>query len=137
MEDIILNDYEHRITNIIAAHEHEAEFPKIEAFGITKKELNDYLFEKQVILDSEGSEKSQYTLYGTLAIVPILCLAVYPVNQLPGGPLSVVVALLVGIVLAGSVKLIRRLVMRYRLNKLADAKIEKYLKAVEDYQAPV
>lgn len=133
MDEILLDDYEHRINNKIAAHEHEEGFPKMETFGLTKKELDDYLFEKQVILDSEGSEKSQYTLYGTLAIVPILCLAVYPINELPGGYLSVIVALIIGILLSGSVKLIRRIIMKHRLNKLAVDNIERYLKAVEDY----
>ena len=133
INEILLDDYEHRINNKIATHEHEEGFPKMEDFCIKKSELEDYLFEKQAILDSEGSEKSQYTLYGTLAILPILCLAVYPINKLPGGFLSVIVALIIGILLSGSVKLIRRMIMKHRLKKLAVDNIERYLKAVEDY----
>lgn len=134
MQDIILDDYEHRITNTIDAHEHEESFPRMEDYSITKKELTDYLYDKQLILDSEGSEKSQYTLYGTLAIVPVLCLAVYPINKLPGGYLSVIAALAAGLVLSATVKLCRRLLMRHRLKKLAIDNIERYLSEVEKYR---
>ena len=66
----ILDDYEHLITGAIDCHGDESSFPKMEE-NITRKELEDYLYEYQCILDSEGTQRAQLTKYGIVAIVPI------------------------------------------------------------------
>ena len=45
MMDPILNDYEHSVTNRIAKFGDLPDFPKMEDFGITRAELDDYLFD--------------------------------------------------------------------------------------------
>ena len=52
----ILDDYEHLITGAIDRHGNESSFPKMEE-NITRKELEDYLYEYQCILDSEGTQR--------------------------------------------------------------------------------
>ena len=54
----LLNDYEHLITRGIERHGEVPGFPKMEDAGIERKELDDFLFEVQSALDSQGSQKA-------------------------------------------------------------------------------
>ena len=45
-EKQILDDFEHKITGKIAKYGNEPDFPKFENYGITRMELDDYLFDK-------------------------------------------------------------------------------------------
>ena len=81
--DCLLNDFQHDVTATIERYKDEPEFPHIHDFNITAGELDDYLFEKQAILDSNGTERSRYTLAGTLVVLPVVILAFFPVEDLP------------------------------------------------------
>ena len=81
--DGLLNDFQHDVAATIERYKDEAEFPHIHYFNITAGELDDYLFEKQAILDSNGTERSRYTLAGTLVVLPVVILAFFPVEDLP------------------------------------------------------
>lgn len=72
----ILDDYEHLVTNAMKRWGGEADFPVME--GVKREDLDDYLFEYQRILDSEGSQKAQLTKYGIIAIIPIIILSAFP-----------------------------------------------------------
>ena len=61
-EKQILDDFEHKVTGKIAKYGNEPDFPKLENYGITRMELDDYLFDKQAILDMGGSKRSQLTI---------------------------------------------------------------------------
>ena len=61
-EKQILDDFEHKVTGKIAKYGNEPDFPKFENYGITRMELDDYLFDKQSILDMGGSKRSQHLL---------------------------------------------------------------------------
>ena len=75
--DGLLNDFQHDVTATIERYKDETEFPHIHDFNITAGELDDYLFEKQAILDSNGTERSRYTLAGTLVVLPVVILAFF------------------------------------------------------------
>ena len=55
--DNILDDMEHRVRKIIADHRGEAGFPDLESYGVTEKQFDDYLFDKQAIIDDDESLK--------------------------------------------------------------------------------
>lgn len=114
----LLDDYEHRVKALMSHHGGEPGFPRMEEFGITAKSLDDYLFDYQVVLDSEGSQRSQLTLYGILAVVPTLVLSAFPEEMLPWGHWSLLAGLAMGIGLALVVKGIRVGIKQARLRSL-------------------
>ncbi len=77
-EKQILDDFEHKVTGKIAKYGNEPDFPKFENYGITRMELDDYLFDKQAILDMGGSKRSQLTIGGFITVIPVLVLSCFP-----------------------------------------------------------
>ena len=128
METIII-DYEHVVTDKIAAHTGDPGFPNITDYGITRK----HLFDKQVILDSRGTEKSQYTVLGICIIIPVLILSAIPDQLVPGGGWSLLLGVGVGLVIALIVRLLTALFIKRRLCKIRDEKIECYIAEVLKY----
>ena len=124
MEENILNDFEHSVTNKIKEFGAHPDFPKLEDFDITKAQLDDYLFDKQALIDSLGSEKSQYTQAGILIVLPVIVAAA-------GGSL---ISISIGIMLALLVSGLQRLVRRIRIKRLHDARIENYIAQVLNYK---
>ena len=130
----ILNDYEHLITRAIERWGEEEDFPVLE--GLERKALDDYLFEYQRILDSEGSQKAQLTKYGIIAILPVIVLSAFPENMLPWGKYSLIAGVAIGLVLALLIKGFVMLLVRVRLNRLkrANPKLAEYSASVETYR---
>jgi hypothetical protein len=138
MEVDILNDYEHSVTNKITEYGGNADFPQPEDYKVTKADVESYLFDKQAILDSLGSQKSQYTLAGVLIVLPVLVASIFPEDELPGGAAGgAVLALLAGILLALIVALVQRAVRKMRLRKLYESDIEDYIAAVLRYNEKI
>ena len=68
----ILNDYQHLVENTIKQHQDNTDFPAMERYHITQTMLKDYLFDKQAILDSAGSSRTQYTIAGILIVLSLI-----------------------------------------------------------------
>ena len=130
----ILNDYEHLITRAIERWGEEDDFPVLE--GLERKALDDYLFEYQRILDSEGSQKAQLTKYGILAILPVIVLSAFPESMLPWGKYSLIAGVVAGVILALLVKGLVMLLVRARLSRLkrANPELAAFSASVEIYQ---
>ena len=130
----ILNDYEHLITRAIERWGEEDDFPVLE--GLERKALDDYLFEYQRILDSEGSQKAQLTKYGIIAILPVIVLSAFPESMLPWGKYSLIAGVVAGVVLALLVKGLVMLLVRARLSRLkrANPEFAAFSASVETYQ---
>lgn len=130
----ILNDYEHLITRAIERWGEEEDFPVLE--GLERKTLDDYLFEYQRILDSEGSQKAQLTKYGIIAILPVIVLSAFPESMLPWGKYSLIAGVAIGLVLALLIKGFVMLLVRVRLNRLkrANPELAEYSASVETYR---
>ena len=130
----ILNDYEHLITHAIERWGEEDDFPVLE--GLERKALDDYLFEYQRILDSEGSQKAQLTKYGIIAILPVIVLSAFPESMLPWGKYSLIAGVVAGVVLALLVKGLVMLLVRARLSRLkrANPELAAFSASVEIYQ---
>lgn len=132
----ILADFEHVITRAIDRYSSEPDFPDMVAMEIERKELEDYLYEYQRILDSEGSQKAQLTKYGIVAVIPILILSAFPESMLPWGKYSLIAGIAIGVLLALLWKGISMLVVRMRLRKLRaeNANLAQYVIKVDEYQ---
>lgn len=131
----ILNDYEHRIGRAIDLHNGEDGFPDMLLANIERKALDDYLYEYQRILDSEGSQKAQLTKYGIIAVIPILILSAFPESMLPWGKYSLVAGVAIGVLIAAVVKGLSMLIVKSRLRRLRadNAEIASFTDQVEQY----
>ena len=128
-------DFEQRVSQKIRLNSAMPGFPQREDFGVTKEEVDGYLFDKQAILDSVGSLRSQYTLSGVLIILPVVVLSAFPEKELPWGSWSLFVALAIGFLLAGGARLVVRWRVKRKLRRMANERIEQYIKAVLGFGA--
>jgi hypothetical protein len=135
LQSNILDDYQHRVTQSIDFHHDEEGFPSMVQFHTDRTKLDDYLFDYQAILDSEGSQRAQLTLYGIITIIPVIVLSAIPENQLPWGRWSLLVAIAFGLMLAIAIKAIRVAVKQSRLRRLRQAQPEeaRYCDAVTQF----
>ena len=113
-----LNDFQHKVERLIRDHKDEAGFPMLDAFRLEQEELDDYLFERQAILDSKGSERSRYTVAGFLIALPVLVISAFPEESLPWGTWSLLVAVAIGVGLFLLYLAIQKTVIRTRLSRL-------------------
>lgn len=136
-EKQILDDFEHKVTGKIAKYGNEPDFPKFGNYGITRMELDDYLFDKQAILDMGGSKRSQLTIGGFITVLPVLVLSCFP-DKSPvydnGKMLATVIAVIIGLLLTCFVKALLQMIIAYRVNHHKEPKMETFIKAVLFYE---
>ena len=117
-------DFQQRVNRKIQLNKTYSDFPKAEDYGITESELSDYLFDKQAILDSEGSPRSQYTVAGILIVLPVIIISAFSEKDLPWGRWSLFVGLGIGLALAGCVKYLIKMLILIRLKRMTNTNID-------------
>ena len=136
-EKQILDDFEHKVTNKMQKYGDEPDFPKLENYGLTRMELDDYLFDKQAILDMGGSKRTQLTVGGFITVIPVLILSCFP-DKSPiyenGKAMTTIIAIIIGLMLACFCKALLQMVILYRVNKHKETKMETFIKAVLFYE---
>lgn len=136
-EKQILDDFEHKVTNKMQKYGDEPDFPKLENYGLTRMELDDYFFDKQVILDMGGSKRTQLTVGGFVTVIPVLILSCFP-DKSPiyenGKAMTTIIAIIIGLLLACFCKALLQMVILYRVNKHKETKMETFIKAVLFYE---
>lgn len=136
-EKQILDDFEHKVTNKMQKYGDEPDFPKLENYGLTRMELDDYLFDKQAILDMGGSKRTQLTVGGFITVIPVLLLSCFP-DKSPiyenGKAMTTIIAIIIGLLLACFCKALLQMVILYRVNKHKETKMETFIKAVLFYE---
>lgn len=136
-EKQILDDFEHKVTNKMQMYGDEPDFPKLENYGLTRMELDDYLFDKQAILDMGGSKRTQLTVGGFITVIPVLILSCFP-DKSPiyenGKAMTTIIAIIIGLLLACFCKALLQMVILYRVNKHKETKMETFIKAVLFYE---
>lgn len=136
-EKQILDDFEHKVTNKMQKYGDEPDFPKLENYGLTHMELDDYLFDKQAILDMGGSKRTQLTVGGFITVIPVLILSCFP-DKSPiyenGKAMTTIIAIIIGLLLACFCKALLQMVILYRVNKHKETKMETFIKAVLFYE---
>lgn len=136
-EKQILDDFEHKVTNKMQKYGDEPDFPKLENYGLTRMELDDYLFDKQAILDMGGTKRTQLTVGGFITVIPVLILSCFP-DKSPiyenGKAMTTIIAIIIGLLLACFCKALLQMVILYRVNKHKETKMETFIKAVLFYE---
>ena len=136
-EKQILDDFEHKVTNKMQKYGDVPDFPKLENYGLTRMELDDYLFDKQAILDMGGSKRTQLTVGGFITVIPVLILSCFP-DKSPiyenGKAMTTIIAIIIGLLLACFCKALLQMVILYRVNKHKETKMETFIKAVLFYE---
>ena len=136
-EKQILDDFEHKVTNKMQKYGDEPDFPKLENYGLTRMELDDYLFDKQAILDMGGSKRTQLTVGGFITVIPVLILSCFP-DKSPiyenGKAMTTIIAIIIGLLLACFCKALLQMVILDRVNKHKETKMETFIKAVLFYE---
>lgn len=118
IEQVNLNDFQHMVERLIRDHKEEYGFPVLDAFRLAQEELDDYLFERQAILDSKGSERSRYTIAGFLIALPVIIISAFPEESLPWGGWSLIVAVAIGVGLFLVYLGIQTAIIKARLTRL-------------------
>ena len=114
----VLDDFQHTVENKIRNHKNDAGFPQLPA-NISEDDLADYLFDYQAALDSEGTERSRYTIAGFLLCLPILIMSAFPDGSLPfKGVMNVLAAIGVGLILFFLYRIIMKLVVRNKIRQV-------------------
>jgi len=132
--DIQIDDFEHRVINRMKLYDNRPDFPRVEDYGFDRRALDDYLFDKQAILDSEGSLTQQYIILGFCMALPVFILDAIPEEIRPWGKWSIVAAIIIGLLLAFFIKSLRKMIVKIRLRKNANAKIDSFVNAVMHYR---
>ena len=77
-EKEFFDDFEHKVTDKIKKYGDRSNFPKLEDYGIERMELEDYLFDKQAIMDMGGTPRHKMTVGGIVTLIPIIILSAMP-----------------------------------------------------------
>ena len=128
----VLDDFQHQVENRIRNHKDEANFPQLPE-GVDEMILSDYLFEYQAALDSEGTERSRYTIAGILLCLPILVMSGFPDTSLPfKGVWNVLAAIGVGLVLFLLYRILMKAYVRSRIQRVNRdyPEVKKYVDSV-------
>ena len=111
----VLDDFQRTVENKIRNHKDEEGFPQLPA-ELSEEDLSNYLFDYQAALDSEGTERTRYTIAGFLMCLPILILSAFPDDSLPfKGALNVLAAIGVGLILFLLYRLLMKLMVRSKI----------------------
>ncbi len=130
----MIDDFEHRVKRLIDRHDGEEGFPDMQTFGVSREQLNGYLFDKQAILDMKGTARQQYTVAGILIVLPVLVVSAIPGNSHFLDEWGLFIGIGVGLVLCLIEKLAMALARHIRLRRLADPKLEAYIGEVMKWE---
>ena len=127
--EIQIDDMEHRVRKVIAEHREEAGFPKLEDYGVSEEEFDDYLFGKQAVIDDIDSLKKKYTIYSIIFIIPFVVIAFYETTVR-----NTLIATGCGLLLCLAYYLLTLLVRKIRMSRMNNEAIERYITDVMKYQ---
>ena len=127
--EIQIDDMEHRVRQVIAEHREEAGFPKLEDYGVSEEEFDDYLFDKQAVIDDIDSLKKKYTIYSIIFIIPFVVIAFYETTVC-----NTLIATGCGLLLCLAYYLLTLLVRKIRMSRMNNEAIERYITDVMKYQ---
>ena len=127
--EIQIDDMEHRVRKVIAEHREETGFPKLEDYGVSEEEFDDYLFDKQAVIDDIDSLKKKYTIYSIIFIIPFVVIAFYETTVR-----NTLIATGCGLLLCLAYYLLTLLVRKIRMSRMNNEAIERYITDVMKYQ---
>ena len=122
------NGWERRISNAIRSYKENEDFPSLSDYGIDREEFDDYVVEKQYLLDRLEDHKSSLVIPGALLVLPVVVISMFT-----SGTVGLFVGLLIGIILSASYMLIINMIDKKKLVKIYDERIEKYIEDILEY----
>ena len=129
------DDFEHKVSGKIKMYGDRPNFPQLENYGIEKMELDDYLFDKQAILDMGGTPRHKMTVGGIITLIPVIILSAFPDSAYIYGKMwTTVLAIAIGLMLTLCLYAVLKAIIQMRLSKHKDPKFETYIKAVLFYE---
>ena len=126
----ISNDFERQLRHKIAHYDYLDTFPKMADFGVNRSEFDDYVIEKQSILDMEGNARKRYTLLALIFLLPFFVLSAFPEQYLPLGNYAFLIGFVIGFLLVALQQWTIKKVKQKRVNRIHHPQIEKYIEAV-------
>ena len=133
MKPIEEESYQMYILRKISRHDITPNFPKLNDFGITKSEMEDYLSEKQDIMDIPGSQTHRMTVLAGIILVSMLIFSAFDHIDTVLGTNASLVGMGVGLLLSCIWFFIVKFRVKSKLKALYNETIENYLEAVENY----
>lgn len=133
MKPLQETSYQQHILRKIDVWETSDGFPKIQDFGIDRRDMEDYLSEKQDILDIPGSKTHQLTVYATIVLVPTFIASAFDHAGTVLGTNATLVGLGIGVLLSVSWWGITTWRVRSKLKAMRNDKIDAYLDAVDNF----
>jgi hypothetical protein len=127
--EIIIDDMEHQVRKVIAEHRNDNGFPQLEAYGVSEEEFDDYLFDKQAVIDNVDSLRKKYTIYSIIFIIPFVVIAFYETTVR-----NTLIATGCGLVLCMLYYLLTILVRKIRMSRMNNEAIERYITDVMKFQ---
>lgn len=129
------DDFEHKVTGKIKMYGDRPNFPQLENYGIEKMELDDYLFDKQAILDMGGTPRHKMTVGGIITLIPVIILSAFPDSAYIYGKMwTTVLAIAIGLMLTLCLYAVLKAIIQMRLSRHKNPKFETYIKAVLFYE---
>lgn len=122
------NLWERRVSNAIAAGKDDKDFPKLTDYGISREDLDDYVVEKEYLLDRLEQHKNSFVAPGALLILPVIIISMFT-DSVTG----LFVGVAAGVVLAAAYMFTLNVIDRRKLNRLYDEKIERYIDDILKY----
>lgn len=122
------NFWEDRITSAIKRGSNNDDFPKPDDYGFTNEEFDDYVIEKQYLLDKLYDRRNNFLVPGLLLILPIIIISIFN-NSVKG----LFAGMVTGIIFASAYIFTLNAIDKKKLNKLNDERMEKYINDILCY----
>lgn len=133
MKPIEEESYQMYILRKISRHDITPDFPKLDDFGITKSEMEDYLSEKQDVMDIPGTQTHRMTVFAGIILVSMLIFSAFDHIDTALGTNASSIGMVVGVVLSCIWFFIVKFRVNSKLKALYNENVEHYLEAVENY----
>lgn len=129
-------DFRQTVRKTIEQYEDCPSFPKLEDYDILETDLFNYLFDRQAIIDAQGSQRSRYITLGFCILIPIGILSAIPDKDIPLQDWAIVVAVAIGLVLYTLYIGAAKLICAIRLRKLDKENVQcaSYVEAVQQFK---
>ncbi len=126
----ILDDMEHHVREAIAQYREAAGFPRLSDYGVSEEELDDYLFDKQAVIDNVDDLKKKYTTWSVIFLIPIVIMDFFEVNFK-----NLMIGIAGGCVLCCLYWVLMKTMKYFRMRRIHNEAIERYISDVLAFKA--
>lgn len=124
------NFWQQQIIKAFDVGKNDDKFPKLDDYGITRENFDEYVVEKQYLLDRLSERKNKFVIPGAILILPVVIISMFTDSVY-----WLFVAVITGLILASTYLFIMNGRDKKHLNKLYDERIEAYIKDILEYRS--